>query len=510
MRSHSWAPSINVEAQGKTDKRPPCSQATLMYALERKLYELRRPQGLPLIADRPTFPERPTAIYVLVGPLPLPPATGLLFKMTVFWILPNIEYPVGREFESRLFNRLAYAAALLSLIVMTIVNVAIVGYEIDVVLGSNFNVTQSFWFNAFIPPAEPGTLCEPRVFNVGDSLVTNASLFEWKIQAITRPTAGRAGIAYNGATFEICDVDRMSFYGDVRTWTIGITTYVWCLGRSGVEVVASTTMTLSALPGMRAAALRDSASLSSPDPLNDELRAMFLFASGDAGTRAWGSYLQSNRTGIVSISTVGRNKFCSPSVSIVTGTPLPCATDPPLLEFHGVVAVDSTLGLMQDGSGPSLPVDFTLPYVLDDTMRPPITNILQLMLAVIRIDLGNPSPNNFLTHPQVLNRTLDAVFPETPAAMKMESKLFTYLREQALLQLEESGSAFNLFHVPGPSVVQTVYVCKLLKRKGAGNLIVSVFVASAGMFMSGWAVFICVARFVIEGKSYLRRRRWGL
>jgi hypothetical protein len=40
----------------------------------------------------------------------------------VFAILPSLEYPVTWEFESKLFNRLAYAGAFLSLVILTIVN----------------------------------------------------------------------------------------------------------------------------------------------------------------------------------------------------------------------------------------------------------------------------------------------------------------------------------------------------------------------------------------------------
>lgn len=89
----------------------------------------------------------------------------------------------------------------------------------------------------------------------------------------------------------------------------------------------------------------------------------------------------------------------------------------------------------------------------------------------------------------------------------MESGLYTYLATQLRVSTAEgndgpaasvfepwgcsdynSRSAFNVFHVPGPSVLQTVNVCGFLKRRGsARNLIVTVFVATVGMFTSGWA-----------------------
>lgn len=47
-----------------------------------------------------------------------------------FWILPNIEYSVTREFQSQLFNRLTYAAVFLSIAVLTVIN-GMLNLELD-------------------------------------------------------------------------------------------------------------------------------------------------------------------------------------------------------------------------------------------------------------------------------------------------------------------------------------------------------------------------------------------
>lgn len=141
------------------------------------------------------------------------------------------------------------------------------------VLSSNFNETQTFWFHAFTSPPKPGTLCSRRVFNVGESIVTNASIFEWKIAAITRPNAGKSSVAYDGATLDNCDIVQLSSYGDLRTWTLGTTVYVACRGSDGLEVVASTTLTLSSLPGYQSPVFRDILS-GEDDPVNANLMEM--------------------------------------------------------------------------------------------------------------------------------------------------------------------------------------------------------------------------------------------
>ncbi|TEB35850.1 hypothetical protein FA13DRAFT_1787323 [Coprinellus micaceus] len=415
-----------------------------------------------------------------------------------FWTLPNIEYPATHEFEGKLFNRLTYAAAFLALVILAIVNVAVVGYEPTVVLSSNFNDTQTFWFHNFTRPPQPGTLCDRRVFNVGESLVTNASIFEWKIIAITRPNAGKSGVAYDGSVLNNCDIVQMNFYGDIRTWSIEITAYSACRGQDNLEVVASTSMSFSPLPARRGPLLRN-VQFSSTDPVSVNLMDMFLMATEDVGLRGWTAFLESNRTGTVAISLSANTAFCPLYVGRKNGTFTLCAVQAPPLNLTATCAVGENFDLMQDNSfGPS----FGPPYELDDTLRPPISNILHLALAAMRVDLGNPSPNNILTHPDALNQTLTAVFPQTTSTVSMPSKLYTYLHEQSLLVSSESGtSVFDPFRIPGPSVVQAVYVCKFLKRKDLGNLIVSVMVATLGMFTTAWTVFIFVACWILNRRA---------
>lgn len=213
--------------------------------------------------------------------------TQSLSHFMLSWLIPRIEYPVTREFESKLFNRLAYGAAFLSLVIITIVNgvctckiflevadlvssVAVVGYEPDVVLSSNFKETRSFWYHNVAPPPKPGTQCDPRVFNVGESVITNASLFEWKIVAISKPSAGNSGIAYSGTTLDYCDVMQLNVIVDLRTWTLGSTAYIACREDDGLEVMASTTLAFSALPGYRSPFLREAQSPDN-DPVSTSL-----------------------------------------------------------------------------------------------------------------------------------------------------------------------------------------------------------------------------------------------
>ncbi|KAF6759960.1 hypothetical protein DFP72DRAFT_1063691 [Ephemerocybe angulata] len=407
----------------------------------------------------------------------------------VFGVLPRIEYPVTEEFESMLFNQLTYVVSLFCLAILSVINVAVVGYDQTIVLSSDFNATQSFWYHAIIKPPEPGTLCEPHVFNVGDTLVTNASIFEWKILAITRPNAGKSGVAYSGTTLDSCDVAQMSFYGDLRTWSLEIVAYSACRGSDDLEVIAYTSFSLSPLPGRRGILPRNDKVAQADQALGD----LLITATDDMGFRAWDAFLRSNRTGAVAFSLSADFEFCPPAMGLINGNPQPCAMNPPHFNLTAANAITANLDLYQDSS---FPLSITKTHLtLDDMITPPINNILHLALAAIRIDLGNPSPNNFLTHPESLNQTLTATFPKTPFTSQAQSLLYTTLNEKHFVKESLDSDDLPIFSIHGPSTVQAVYVCKFMKRKKTGNLIITVFVATVSMFTSGWAVFILIARY---------------
>ena len=98
--------------------------------------------------------------------------------------------------------------SILRLFVMWLV--ALVGYDPTTVFQSNFNATQTFWFDRFLPSIAqtPGTLCDTQVFNAGDTIVTNRSLFDWDVQAVYQPNAAESGFSYSGETLDHCDVTQ--------------------------------------------------------------------------------------------------------------------------------------------------------------------------------------------------------------------------------------------------------------------------------------------------------------
>jgi hypothetical protein len=129
--------------------------------------------------------------------------------------------------------------------------VALTGYETIPVFLSDFNATQSHWFNRFLPThaPEPGTLCDPHVFNLGDAFTTNYRLFEWKIESIRKANAGDSGVSYTGSTLEDCDVSALYVTGDIVTFTVDYTVIVTCKSKLGFELDARTDFSISNMPG---------------------------------------------------------------------------------------------------------------------------------------------------------------------------------------------------------------------------------------------------------------------
>jgi len=93
----------------------------------------------------------------------------------------------------------------------------------------------------------PGTLCDPHVFNVGDSFTTNYTFFEWTIESITRANAGNSGLSYKGATLNDCDVSSIYLDGDLQTWSVAFTVVVQCQHEN--QISAQTSFTIAILPG---------------------------------------------------------------------------------------------------------------------------------------------------------------------------------------------------------------------------------------------------------------------
>ncbi|KAF7365968.1 hypothetical protein MVEN_00472400 [Mycena venus] len=152
---------------------------------------------------------------------------------------PNLDYPVTREFPSK-FSTAAFLGATVVVIFLVVINVALVGYNTVTQFSSDFNVTQHFWYDIFIPSiaqTTPGTLCDARLLQLGDTVTTNYTLFQYVVALIDQPNAGDAGLSYRGWTLENCDIAALFFNADGSTFSIDYTALVACRA-TDVQVAA--------------------------------------------------------------------------------------------------------------------------------------------------------------------------------------------------------------------------------------------------------------------------------
>lgn len=182
----------------------------------------------------------------------------------------SLDYPITRSFSWRWFTPISLAGSFIVIAILSVVNsnhnlltphfqsmthffspAALTGYETITVFESDFNATQSFWFDRFLSFHEPkpGTFCDGHVFNVGDPLTTNYSFFQWNIDSIIRPNAGQSGVLYTGAPLTFCDVTTIYMDGSLLSWSMDFTVISSCVDSNLFNVTSRTSFSMGLLPG---------------------------------------------------------------------------------------------------------------------------------------------------------------------------------------------------------------------------------------------------------------------
>jgi len=224
---------------------------------------------------------------------------------------------------------------------------------------------------------------------------------------------------------------------------------------------------------------------------DDTLYRIINLAQMDAAMRFYNALLGSNHTTPTILSLRADFAFCPMSL----GTAVPCSNLPPKFVIHYASSVyaNTTVRLFDNG----YPIDpIQNSYPLDADIEQPAYNILQTLYAAVRVDLGNPSLNNFILNPLALNATIVEKFPATPYNQDQNSTtswLYYYLHNP-----NSDPQKYFPLNVSGPAHVQVVYPCRFRQRKPLGSLIASVLVATLSMFSGAWAIFIFAATAVAK------------
>ena len=166
-----------------------------------------------------------------------------------------------------------------------------------------------------------------------------------------------------------------------------------------------------------------------------------------------------------------------------------CAINPPQFNILRAATVfpNSTIRYYDS----HLPIDPVWnPWVLDNDSELPVYNIIQAVYAAVRIDLGNPSLNNFILYPAAMNNTIYPTFPITPANGEAFSNSTLYSALSSPFPLLQQDLPLTL---SGPATIQVVYPCQFQRRRNTGPLVISVLVATLSMFSTVWAVYMLLA-----------------
>ena len=218
-------------------------------------------------------------------------------------------------------------------------------------------------------------------------------------------------------------------------------------------------------------------------------------ATQDLGTRVYNALLFSNQSSAISFSAQVDFKYCPMSFGLNAS----CAINPPQFDifFAAIVFPNSTIRYYDS----RLPLDPVWnPWVLDNDTELAVYNILQTVYAAVRIDLGNPSLNNFILYPAAMNNTIYPTFPITPANGEAfsNSTLFSILNTP-FPGLQPNLPPLTLFFF-GPATIQVVYPCQFQQHKAAGALFRSVLVATLSMFSTG-SVYMILATTIAKRRD---------
>jgi len=129
--------------------------------------------------------------------------------------------------------------------------VRLAGFETITSLEEDFNITQSFWLDRVIPNAltQRQDLCQPLFLKMGDSFVTNTSMFLWDLELVTNANHSSSGLIYKGSTLEGCDVTALYLNGNMNPPTLDVTAVTSCKDLDDFDVIAKTAFPLSVMPG---------------------------------------------------------------------------------------------------------------------------------------------------------------------------------------------------------------------------------------------------------------------
>ncbi|KAF9527675.1 hypothetical protein CPB83DRAFT_836461 [Crepidotus variabilis] len=332
-----------------------------------------------------------------------------------------IEYPITRQIHWRYITALSYVGAFVVVVFLTILNVALVGYDTITVFESDYDAIQDLWFHRFLPYGrpKPGTLCDPYLLSIGDHFKVQGKEMDWTTLSITAKESN-SKLAYTGTLVSsACDVTRIAANISDYISPEDIYIILECWNLDGVYMNASAPLLSKIQTEIVVRRLRDSMyRWLTTYPVRERL--------GDGATRRWSD---------------------SDVIMVFSLNP-------------------DHLG---DGA---------------------LWNVFQTIYAIVRVNLANDSPNNFLLHPGALPTILLEIIPQSGMVESPKSGIYDALTSSPY-GLQSSEMLRSILNSSGGEI-EAAYLCKQQHLKSPGNLVISVLVAVLSMFSTIWAAYMWI------------------
>ncbi|KDQ54229.1 hypothetical protein JAAARDRAFT_402709 [Jaapia argillacea MUCL 33604] len=403
-------------------------------------------------------------------------------------------YAITRPYPWPRFGPIFLVVSCIVLIVLTLLNVAVTGYETVTVARSNKNVTQQMWWTPFIPRSLRATMaCDSHLLNVGDTFTTNNGMFQWSVTGVSNSDYDEpfpdAGFEYSARPMSFCAPSResnaTSITADVTT--AAVTAWLFFICDTGTGLVfeiqgtwkwqtsqPATDKQISPVSSIiyfiiefilkfLAQDLLDAALIPPPPGIEAPLR---IIATG-------GSYCPSLQ------NTDGEYLF-QPNQAEA----LQCAQEPLHVNFSGGVFSSIYDSYKLNATG----LDFT---------NTALRNFLKASVAAAEIDLGIYRNSSLYFDMEMFNATIEAN-PMPYALMNntgMNISNAQYLRMAHYLAIPIDG-AFQR-----PSIINVSYLCHELRIKSPLSFISSVFVGTISMFMAFRSFVLLIANILAKRYS---------
>ncbi|EJT97284.1 hypothetical protein DACRYDRAFT_25098 [Dacryopinax primogenitus] len=169
---------------------------------------------------------------------------------------PRLQYPVTRDY-SLAFTIFTFLGFGLIGGLLAAINFAADGYQTLTVISSDFNSTQTFWYDKVVPSfllpsSATNRQCQPYTYHVGDKFRTTNKIFNWVISNVLVETDGagnsmpgtiHSAMPYSNVPLDYCDV--MDIHINADLFLRRVTASVDILCEMPIPLVANTLISSS-------------------------------------------------------------------------------------------------------------------------------------------------------------------------------------------------------------------------------------------------------------------------